>query len=200
MSERPEAHPAATSAAALYPQALAAFGRQVRRVAPHQWAAPTPCTDWSVRDLVNHVTVEQLWVPELLMGATVAEVGGRFDGDVLDDDPAAFWQTAADAAQEAFGVPGAADVTVHLSYGDVGAPIYCAQLLADTVVHTWDLARAIGADPALAPELVDFALGEVTGHGEDLAASGLFGPPVPTPDDVTPLTRLLGLTGRREGP
>ncbi|MFC8452617.1 TIGR03086 family metal-binding protein [Kitasatospora sp. NPDC057223] len=192
MSERRE-----TQVLSLYPQALDAFGHLVRRVAPHQWAAPTPCTEWAVRDVVNHLTAEQLWVPELLMGSTVAEVGGRFDGDVLDEDPGGAWQAAADAAKEAFLVPGAEDVTVHLSYGDVPALAYCDQMTVDAVVHTWDLARGISADPGLSPELVDFALAEVSGYGEGLAASGLFAPPVEVPADASALTRLLGLTGRR---
>lgn len=194
MSDRP-----VPTAAVLHPKALDAFGRQVRRIAPHQWTAPTPCAGWSVHDLVNHLTAEQLWVPELLMGSTAADVGGRFDGNVLDDDPVAFWQAAADAAGEAFGVPGALDVTVHLPGGDLGASDYCARLTADAVVHTWDLARGIGADPGLSDELTDFALTELAGYGDDLATSGLFGPPVATSGTAGPLTRLLGLTGRRAG-
>ncbi len=192
MSERRE-----TQVLSLYPQALDTFGRLVHLVAPHQWAAPTPCSEWSVRDLVNHLTVEQLWVPELLMGSTVAEVGGRFDGDMLGDDPGGAWRAAADAAREAFRVPGAEDLTVHLSYGDVAAVAYCDQMTTDAVVHSWDLAKGIGADPGLSAELVDFALAEMSGYGEGLAASGLFAPPVKVPADASPLTRLLGIAGRR---
>ncbi|MFC9331626.1 TIGR03086 family metal-binding protein [Kitasatospora sp. NPDC057015] len=193
MSDRPEQPPVLR----LFPKALEAFGRHVRLITPHQWPAPTPCSEWSVRDLVNHLTAEQLWAPELLMGATVAEVGTRFDGDVLDDDPAAFWQNAAEAAEEAFAVPGVADVTVHLSYGDVGALDYCAQLTADAVVHTWDLARGLRADPGLPGELVDFALAEI-GRWGDLSATGLFAPALPVPEGASPLARLLALTGRTE--
>ena len=194
MSERRE-----TQVLSLYPQALDAFGRLVHRVAPRQWSAPTPCTEWAVRDLVNHLTAEQLWVPELLMGSTIAEVGGRFDGDVLDRDPGGVWDSAADAAVGAFLVPGVEDLTVHLSYGDVAALAYCDQMTVDAVVHTWDLARGIGAEPGLSAELVDFALAEVSGYGEGPAASGLFAPPVKVPADASALTRLLGLTGRRAG-
>ncbi|MER5355401.1 TIGR03086 family metal-binding protein [Kitasatospora sp. NPDC002551] len=183
----------------LYPEALAAFTERVRLVTPDQWDAPTPCADWTVRDLVNHLTGEQLWVPELLMGATIAEVGGRFDGDVLGDDPVGAWSAAADAARGAFAVPGAADLTVHLSFGDVSGQYYLDQLTADAVVHTWDLAEGTGRLTRLPEGLVDFALAEYTGYG-DLSGSGLFDPPLPVAEDADAQTRMLALTGRRYRP
>lgn len=64
----------------LYDEALASFGRRVQAVARNQWQAPTPCAAWSVRELVNHLTAEQLRAPELLLGATPAELGDRFEG------------------------------------------------------------------------------------------------------------------------
>ncbi|WP_327675995.1 TIGR03086 family metal-binding protein [Kitasatospora sp. NBC_00458] len=182
-----------------YTEALSAFGDRVRLVTPDQWDAPTPCADWSVRELVNHLTAEQLWVPELLMGSTVSEVGGRFDGDVLGTDPVAAWTAAADAARDAFAVSGATELTVHLSFGDVSGQYYLDQLTADAVVHAWDLAEGIGRRTRLPAGLVEFALGEYTGYG-DLSGSGLFDPPLPVPADAGPQTRLLALTGRRDRP
>ncbi|MFD8787651.1 TIGR03086 family metal-binding protein [Kitasatospora sp. NPDC059599] len=181
-----------------YPEALAAFDERVRLITPDQWDSPTPCSDWSVRDLVNHLTGEQLWVPELLMGATIGEVGGRFDGDVLGADPVAAWTDAAEAARQAWAVPGAADLTVHLSFGDVSGQYYLDQLTTDLAIHTWDLAEGTGRRTRLPAVLVDFALGQISGYG-DLSGSGLFDPPLPVPEDADPQTRLLGLTGRRGG-
>ncbi|MFI0215033.1 TIGR03086 family metal-binding protein [Streptomyces lydicus] len=112
-----------------------------------RWDGPTPCSEWSVRDLVNHLTAEQLWVPRLVRdGATLAEVGRDFDGDVLGDDPVAAWDRAAVAAVAAFAERGALGRTVQLSYGSGPAAAYCTQLTADAVVHSWDLSRATGAD------------------------------------------------------
>ena len=51
------------------------FDSRVRRVRPEQWDWDTPCKEWSVRDLVNHLVHEQLWAPELLAGCTVEQVG-----------------------------------------------------------------------------------------------------------------------------
>ena len=58
-----------------------------RGVGEDQWGAPTPCADWDVRELVNHVAGEDLWTAPLLEGSTIEEVGDRFDGDLLGDDP-----------------------------------------------------------------------------------------------------------------
>ncbi|MFF3002789.1 TIGR03086 family metal-binding protein [Kitasatospora sp. NPDC057940] len=198
MAQRRQHRPAAKPGTP-YPEALAAFGERVRLITPRQWDAPTPCADWSVRELVNHLTSEQLWIPELLMGATISEVGGRFDGDVLGDDPVTTWTEAADAARDAFAVPGATELTVHLSFGDVSGQYYLDQLTTDLVIHSWDLAEAVGRHTRLPAELVDFALGEFAGYG-NLSGSGLFDPPLPVPDDAGPQTRLLALTGRRDRP
>ncbi|MFI2611378.1 TIGR03086 family metal-binding protein [Kitasatospora sp. NPDC018619] len=181
-----------------YGEALDAFGERVRLVTPAQWDSPTPCSDWSVRDLVNHLTGEQLWVPELLMGATVGEVGGRFDGDVLGDDPVGAWTAAAEAAREAWAVPGATGLTVHLSFGDASGQYYLDQLTTDLVIHSWDLAEGIGRLTRLPDGLVGFALDRFAGYG-DLSGSGLFDPPLPVAADAGPQTRLLALAGRRDG-
>ncbi|MFJ4675110.1 MULTISPECIES: TIGR03086 family metal-binding protein [unclassified Kitasatospora] len=181
---------------ALHARALEHFGALVRAVPADGWRAPTPCTDWTVRQLVHHLTSEQLWAPELLAGATVAEVGDRFDGDVLGDDPVAAWTAAADAARAAFAAPGALERTVHLSYGERRAAGYAREMTVDAVVHAWDLAQGIGADATVDPAAAEFALAELSRQADSLAASGLFADPVPVPPDADAATRLLGLVGR----
>ncbi|MEV0369097.1 TIGR03086 family metal-binding protein [Streptomyces sp. NPDC050636] len=179
-------------------EAIALFGSRVHTVRDDQWDAPTPCAEWSVRDLVNHLTAEQLWVPRLVRdGATVADVGTDLDGDQLGVDPGAVWDRAAVAAVAAFSAPGALDRMVHLSYGSSPAAAYCTQMMADAVVHAWDLSRAIGADERLPGHLATAALREVEPYASELGASGLFAAPVEPPADADDLTRLLCLLGRR---
>ncbi|WP_328731119.1 TIGR03086 family metal-binding protein [Streptomyces caniferus] len=179
-------------------EALALFGARVHAVRDDQWDTPTPCAQWSVRDLVNHLTAEQLWVPRLVRdGATIADVGSEYDGDLLGGDPAGVWDRAAVAAVAAFAERGALDRTVELSYGPGPADAYCAQMMADAVVHAWDLSRAIGADERLPGPLAQAALREVEPYASGLADSGLFAPAVEPPADADDLTRLLCLLGRR---
>ena len=182
---------------ALFGRALDEFERRVTTVSAEQWSAPTPCTDWDVRTLVGHVVAEQLWAPSMLAGETMEEVGDRFDGDVLGDDPAAAWRSAAARARSAAGAPDALEVTVHASYGAVPAGRYLTEMTLDVAVHTWDLARGIGADERLDPDLVDFALAVVEPNLAMLSASGLFAPPLPVAEGASAQERLLALLGRQ---
>jgi uncharacterized protein (TIGR03086 family) len=183
----------------LYRSAVDVFGRRVHEITPAQWRLPTRSTDWDVRELVNHVVGEDLWCVPLLDGATIADVGDRFDGDVLGDDPIAVWDEAAAAAVAAVAAPGAMETTAHLSFGDVPGHEYTMQLFADHLIHAWDLARGIGADESLPAELVD-ACATWFADREDLyRAAGAIGERVAVADDASPQDRLLAAFGRDPG-
>ena len=135
-----------TELIALFHRAAAGFGQHVHAVADGQWHDPTPCTDWDVRTLVNHVTVEQLWVPPLVQGSSVADVGDRLDGDQLGDDPVATWDARGEGLAGALRRGGRARRHGLLSAGDRAAAEYCWEMTTDALIHSWDLARGIGAD------------------------------------------------------
>jgi uncharacterized protein (TIGR03086 family) len=177
--------------------AMARFDQLVTRIGDADWAKPTPCTEWTVRDLLNHLVAEQLWVPDLLAGATVADVGDRFGGDVLGDDPAGRWQAAAKAAREAWLAPGAVDREVHLSYGTVPATQYGWEMTADLAVHGWDLAHGIGAASPIDPPLADALLDVFTDQVPQWQGLGIFAPPVAVAPDADSPTRLVALLGRQ---
>jgi len=179
----------------LYRRSLAGFNDRVRAVAPDQWSAPTPCTDWDVRALVNHVVGEDRWTAPMFGGATIAEVGDRFDGDLLGDDPAGSAVTAADEAAAAVAESGAIDRIVHLSFGDTPAEEYVRQLLADHLVHGWDLAAATGGATRLDPDVVA-AVAEWFADREDLyREGGAIGARFDTDSD-DPQDRLIAAFGR----
>ncbi|MGJ6968880.1 TIGR03086 family metal-binding protein [Streptosporangium sp. G11] len=183
-----------------YRRALDDFGALVHRIGPEQWENPTPCVDWDVRALVNHVVGENLWAPVLLAGGSAAEVGDAFEGDLLGDDPIkAFDTSAVPAIQAATGVR-ALDRLVHLPFGDVSGREYVTELFADALIHTWDLARAIGADERLDPELVeacsDWFSDAEPGHRQ-AATIGEPGEPREEPSGTDAQARLLASWGRR---
>lgn len=177
-------------------QAMAEFDGRVREIGQDRWHDPTPCSDWDVRALVNHLVVEQLWVPDLLAGATLEDVGDRYDGDQLGDDPVGVWEQTSEAAREAIVAPGALDGEVHTSAGRISADAFVAELTLDLAVHAWDLARAIGGDERLDDELVGDLYEQVEEHAEAIAASGMFAAPRPTAPTADLQTRLLALLGR----
>ena len=130
----------------LFRGGIESYGSRVQAVGPGQWSAPTPCAEWDVRDLVNHLVGEMWWVPPLLEGKTVADVGDRLDGDLVGDDPKSAWDKASREAEAAVGSLPSLDQIVHLSFGDFPAQEYLSQVFADLLIHGWDLARGIGAD------------------------------------------------------
>ena len=89
-----------------------------------------------------------------MRGSTMEEVGDRFDGDLLGDDPRAAASEAAAAAISVVAETLPTAGKVHLSYGDEDMAEYVAQLTADHLIHGWDLAVATGGDTALDDDLV----------------------------------------------
>jgi uncharacterized protein (TIGR03086 family) len=186
-----------TVATGMLEQAVAAFQSHAREVRDEQWPASTPCTEWDVRALVNHVVGELRWIPPMLQGKAIADVGDELNGDLLGDDPQAAWEGAAKAALDAASQPGVEQRIVHLSYGDRSAGDYLGEVASDIVVHSWDLARGIGADDRLDPALVDFAQATLAPQIEAARGAGFFAPEVAVPPDADAQTRLLALTGRK---
>jgi uncharacterized protein (TIGR03086 family) len=172
------------------------FDSLMHQVEPDQWDNHTPCTDWSVRDLVNHIVNEDMWTPELFAGKTIEEVGDRFDGDLLGDDPAGAWHRASKEAVSAVQDEGAMERMVNVSWGQISGREYAEQLFLDHLVHGWDLAVGIGADTTLDPELVEFCYEGAKKQEQLLRASGSFGEKVDVPEDADTQTLLLALLGR----
>ena len=180
----------------LFERTVTAFGGRVDAIGD-RWAAATPATEWDVRALVHHVLTENLWAPPLLAGSTIADVGDRFDGDQLADDPTAAWATAAEASIGAVADVGVLDRTVHVSFGDISGREYVSQLVCDHVIHGWDLARAIGADERIDDDLVDFAYDFLLPQVDGWRAAGAFGPKVDLQAGAGRQAELLALSGRR---
>ncbi|MEV0217333.1 TIGR03086 family metal-binding protein [Micromonospora sp. NPDC050695] len=179
-----------------YRRSLAEFVDRVDQVSPGQWADPTPCPDWDVRALINHVVGEDRWSVPLLAGRTIDEVGGRFDGDLLGTDPATTAREAAAQAEIAATHPGTIDRTVHLSAGETPAAEYLQQLLAEHLVHGWDVAVAIGADPRMDPEAVRACARWFATRVDDYRVDNLVRTGMRVPDDADEQDHLLAAFGR----
>jgi uncharacterized protein (TIGR03086 family) len=177
-------------------RAVEFFGTLVQSVGDDQWSSPTPDEGWDVRTLVNHLVYENRWTPPIFDGRTVAEVGDAFEGDLLGESPKHAWDDAAAGAIQAVGKPGAMAQIVHLSFGDVPGEEYAMQLFADHLIHGWDLARAIGADERLDPELVDACAAWYADREEMYRSGGAVGARVDVPEDADAQTRLLAAFGR----
>ncbi len=181
----------------LFNRSVDEFDRRVKLIQDDQWGLPTPCSEWNVRDLVNHLVYEDKWTTPMMQGKTVAEVGNAFDGDLLGDDPVGAWEAASAEAREAIGAPGALERTVHVSFGDISGDDYAHQLFTDHVIHAWDLARAIGDVDKLDPELVEVCYTQLKPIEEALKGSGAYGEQVEAPEGADTQTKLLAVVGRQ---
>ena len=182
--------------AALHQKAVEEFDARVRAVGDDQWELPTPCSDWNVRQLVNHLVYEDRWTVPLMEGSTIAAVGDRYEGDLLGDDPKGAWAESCAEAVAAVQADGALERMVDLSSGPTPAGEYVSQLLADHLIHAWDLARAVGADERLDPELVEACAAWFTEMEPHYRAAGAVGERPETPPGADAQTTLLAAFGR----
>src|SRR4051812_5047554 len=132
----------------------AEFRRKLETVRPEQWTWSTPCTEWNVRQLVNHMARGNLSYVRLLRGGTGAEFLRLRDADALGTDPVGAYTRSVQECAEAFAAPGAFDQVLDYPLGKVTGRQALAVRTTDATIHTWDLARAIGVDDTLDTGLV----------------------------------------------
>ncbi len=132
-------------------------------------------------------------VPSLLQGRPlVAPPSGALGGD-----PVTAWERSAQEAHAAFAAPGALDAVVHHPLaGEIPGERLALFRWSDLLIHSWDLARAIGADERLDPDLVEACLERNRPRAAFMRATGMFGRPVEVPEDADEQTELLALFGR----
>ncbi|WP_448628712.1 TIGR03086 family metal-binding protein [Geodermatophilus sp. URMC 64] len=180
--------------------ALDGTGQLVAAVADDQWELPTPCTDWTVRLLVNHIVGGNRLVARVLRGEPLPpreQLGRRGGEDRLGPDPAAAYRASADELLAAFRGPGVLERTHTVPAGTLPGPAVLHLRIVETLVHGWDLARATGRpapfpDPLVEPELAFSRdlLGRLPEGRQPFAASQ------EAPDDAPAIDRLAALLGR----
>jgi uncharacterized protein (TIGR03086 family) len=169
----------------LYECAATRAAALARGVGEEQRSLPTPCSEWDVAALLDHMAG-----------------GARYLFGALGVDA-----TAADAWPDSAVVsmcvtalrePGALERTCmspanfEWSVGDAAAGTAMDQL-----IHTWDLATAMGEQPALDPKAVDTVVAMFVPMMLELGRkAGFVGPEVAVPADASAQDRLLGAMGR----
>jgi uncharacterized protein (TIGR03086 family) len=172
-----------------YARVSSGFAQRLEGVGPDQWVLSTPCEEWTVRDLASHVIDTQRRVLGLL-GDPVTPADP--DGDLL-----AQWTEATTALLDAVRDPDRSEVEVQAFAGPTRFSTLVGDLAcADTVVHTWDLARATGQPETLDVGAVEHCAGVIAGFGEAMRRPGGFGPPVHCPADADPQSKFLSFAGR----
>lgn len=168
------------------------FTERVEAVPDDAWANPAPPEGWDARDVVRHL-VE--WVPPFLRSGLDVELAPI---PSVDDDPAAAWRTLDAEVQRLLDDP--AESAREFSHPRAGThrldDAIATFVMGDVLMHTWDLARAVGLDERLDPTEVDIAYRGMLPLDEMLRASGQFGPRIEVPDDADTQTKLIAFVGR----
>jgi uncharacterized protein (TIGR03086 family) len=172
-------------------RAAAARGADVmREVHPGQLTDPTPCAEWTVQQLIDHMVTST----EYLVAAVKGRAPAPRSGTGVSDYVAGATRALAGLSQ-----PGALD---RVCMSPLGFEWPLGQATAgtfmDNLIHTWDLATATGQDASLDPVLVEACvamfLPEMPERGR---AAGLVGPAISVGESAPPQDRLLASMGRQ---
>jgi len=154
----------------------------------------------TLRRIVNYHAYDDAWVPDVLAGRTITEVGDKYDGDLLGDHPKLNFASFVETAVLAVRAFDDLDRTVHLSYGDYPAREYLKHITSFRGLRVYDIATFIRADTTMPDDLVQGLWDEIAPDAEQWRQMGVFGPAVEVPETAPLQDRLLGLTGRRPRP
>jgi uncharacterized protein (TIGR03086 family) len=172
--------------------ALSATGELVAGVRDDQWSAPTPCTEWTVRDLVNHLVGANRFFTARLRDRTPPDRGA----DHLGGDPTAAFRDSAAELQAAFDQPGVPERTFQAPIGALPGSALLQLRMTDLLVHAWDLAQATGQAAELPDDLAEQALAFSMARLASATRTGRFGPAQPVADDAPAIDRLVAYLGR----
>lgn len=173
----------------------------VQPIATHQLTSPTPCAEWNLTELLDHMTVQN-------HGFAAAAAGQGSDETIWATgahraDPVGDYLASATVVTEAFADPGIFDRPFslpELSREQTFTGVQAVTMhMVDSLIHAWDVARSIGHDITPDPELIDKTLqiAEQVPDDEDRRRPGAhFGPRVAVPDQASDFDRALALLGR----
>jgi uncharacterized protein (TIGR03086 family) len=162
-------------------------------VSDDQYRASTPCPDYDVRALMNHLVAGNLMFGALARGEALDL--SVFEQEHLDDDPSAAYRRTAELALSGWQRPGALEE--NLAFGNMPGSTVIKMHLVEALAHGWDLATATEQDPNLDPRLAQIALDAMHEMPEQMVrGGGFFGDEVPVDQGAPAADRLVAFLGR----
>lgn len=181
--------------AQLHRQAMQSTTAIIAAIEPAQYALPTPCPAFTVRDLLAHlVSGNKRWVA---MAHGEPAVAVPLVTDLADADAPAAYRETCDEVATAWADPALLDKLVQLPFADVTGAVALGVHTVETVVHGWDLAKATGQPTTIAPDLFAAAWEGTRGIDDSFRGpDGPFGPVVTLPAGSSDTDRLVAWLGR----
>jgi uncharacterized protein (TIGR03086 family) len=146
----------------------------------------TPCDEWDVRALMNHMLETQRYFVSAAKGEDASPPSPTPPTDLLGGDPVADFERARSETLRTFGEPGVIEKTgpsLGIAFGDM-------------LLHGWDLAKATKQDTTMPDGLPEAAYQMIHGRFTDEQRKGVFKPEVPVGADASAQDKLLAYTGR----
>jgi uncharacterized protein (TIGR03086 family) len=164
------------------------FAARVEAAPDDAWDNPAPCEGWKARDVLDHILGSQRSVVAAVTGSEPA---------VASSDPKAQWRETYGAFKEAVKQPGALQKTMPGPMGEMPVEMMVGRFLSsDILVHTWDLARAVGGDEKIDANAVTQAYSGLKPMDAMLRQPGIFGPKVEPASDADEQEQFLNFLGR----
>jgi uncharacterized protein (TIGR03086 family) len=174
-----------------YRRVSTGFGAAVNAVAPEQWGTQSPCEKWKARDVVAHVVEGHRGVIAAVRGGESLPLGA-------DEDPKRAWEEASRAIDEIAGDPEASAKAIDGPTGKMpAAEIITRFVTMDLLVHTWDLARTVGADERLDQDTVRHAYETLKPMDAMIRMPNVFADKLEPPPGADVQTEFLYFLGRR---
>lgn len=180
-----------------FTKALYGFDHVIRTVPANAWDNASPCSEWSAREVAGHAMGVVSMVAARAEGRDPQHDFMGAPGKIAGAKPYEAWSKIRDEALEALDQQGVLQREVDMPMGKNTIDGMIGFLFADTLVHTWDLARAVKGDDRLDVELAALALKNLTPMAPMLAKTGNFAPAVDVPASADAQAKLLGLSGRK---
>lgn len=167
------------------------FDAVVETVTPDRWEAQSPCEEWRARDVVAHVVAGHRSVIANVRGGTPAPLDA-------DEDPKRAWEEVRRGIDEIAGDPTALAKEIDGPTGKMPAGQIIGRFVTmDLLVHTWDLARAVGADERLDEDSVRQAYEALKPMDAMIRQPNVFGPKLEPPPGADLQIEFLYFLGRR---
>jgi uncharacterized protein (TIGR03086 family) len=169
------------------------FSERLEAVPADRWSSPSPCTDWTAREVVVHVVNTHRRVLSSLDKSEPAEIAPA----ATDGELSGAWGDAHRSISDALNDEARAGQTVGGAFGEQPFSQLVGRLLcADTLIHTWDLARAAGLDERLDASAVAKTTEFLTPIDEAIRRPGGFAPKIEPKPGADAQTQLLNFAGR----
>jgi uncharacterized protein (TIGR03086 family) len=159
-------------------------------VPPDKLDGATPCAEWCVRDLLQHMI-------SVVAGLGAAAAGTAPAAFVLDADPATQFDGIATTTLDAWRAPGALDKTIEGPAGAMPGSVYAGINLLDTATHAWDLATACGLPAALPDDVAAFTLEVARQTIAPQIRPGRFADEIAAPGGGSATDQLVAFLGRQ---